>query len=279
MTDPGNLSSALSKTIGRMLRPLVKLLMLKGITYTGLLSLLKKTYVEVAHREHDFQLDNKRQTDSRISLLTGVHRKEVKRIREELDNPLTEKEIKASISAQMMAKWLGHPEFTDENGNPRALHRDHKIELSFSDLVFDISRDKHPRSILDDWLNQKLVTIDEENKIHLIQDGYTASEDIEEKLFFAGKNISEHLETVTHNLTTSESPRFDRAVYYHHLSGSSVDKIERLAKAELLKAMKSINKKAAELQLQDAEQDIKRRHSVHIGGYYAQSLAADESDE
>ncbi len=279
MTDPGSLSSALSKTIGRMLRPLVKLLMLKGITYIGLLSLLKKTFVEVAHRESEFQLDNKRQTDSRISLLTGVHRKEVKRIREELDDPLTEEEIKASISAQMMAKWLGHPEFTDENGYPRSLHRYHKSELSFADLVFDISRDKHPRSILDDWLNQKLVEIDKNDKIHLIQDGYTASENIEEKLFFAGKNISEHLETVTHNLTSTNSPRFDRAVYYHHLSEESVNQIESLAKEELLKAMKSINKKAAELQLQDATQDIETRHSVHIGGYYAQSFAADDSDE
>jgi hypothetical protein len=263
------LSKALNKTIGRMLRPLVKLLMHQGITYTGVIPLLKETYVEVAIKEEAFQLDNKRQTDSRISLLTGVHRKEVKRIREKLGYPFSEKEIKASISAQIMAKWLGHPDYADDHGEPRPLQRSHGQKLSFENLVFSISRDKHPRSILDDWLRQGLVEIDENQLIHLKQKGYTASDDIEEKLFFAGKNISEHLETVTHNLTSPEEPRFDRSVYYHHLSEQSVNELDALARNELLKALNRVNQKAAQLQQVDGELEEKPVHSVHIGGYFA----------
>jgi hypothetical protein len=263
------LSKALNKTIGRMLRPLVKLLMHQGITYTGFIPLLKETYVEVAIEEAAFQLDDKRQTDSRVSLLTGVHRKEVKRIREKLGHPFSEKEIKASISAQIMAKWLGHPDYADERGEPRPLQRNHGQNVSFEDLVFSISRDKHPRSILDDWLRQGLVEIDDDQLIHLKQKGYTASHDIEEKLFFAGKNISEHLETVTHNLTSPEQPRFDRSVYYHRLSEQSVSELDALARDELLSALNRVNQKAAQLQQADRDLDEKPLLSVHIGGYFA----------
>jgi len=269
MPNSNPLSQALNKAIGKMLKPLVKLLMHKGITYIGLQELLKETYVEVADLNASFQLNNKRQTDSRISLLTGVHRKEVKRIREAINTTKTEKEIKASISAQMMAKWLGHPNFIDEQGEPKALHKQHDTALSFSDLVFSVSKDKHPRSILDDWLQQGFITIDKEQLIWLNKEGYAAPEDMEEKLFFAGKNIEQHLTTVTHNLTSNNTPLFDRAVYYHQLSENSALEIETLSKALLLETLKTVNKKAAQLQQQDADQAELTQHSIHIGAYFA----------
>ena len=63
----------------RLLRPLVRLLIRAGVTFPALSDLLRELYVNVA--EHDFALADKEQTDSRISLLTGIHRKEVRRLR------------------------------------------------------------------------------------------------------------------------------------------------------------------------------------------------------
>ncbi len=269
MSDSNPLPSLLSKTIGQMLKPLVKLLMLHHITYTGLLALLKQSFVEVAATEAEFHLEQKKQTDSRISLLTGVHRKEVKRIREALSTPQSEHELTASLSAQIMSKWLGHPDYIDALGQPKPLHKQHSSELSFEQLVFSLSKDKHPRSVLDDWLKQNLVYIDEQQMIHLQQNGYTAQDNIEEKLFFAGKNISQHLAAVTHNLTTNNSPRFERAIYYHQLSAESVAIIEQLAQKEMLKALTTINQKAAELQNQDAKKNSESsKHAIHLGAYF-----------
>ena len=272
MSDSNHLSSLLSKIIGKMLKPLVKLLMLNNITYTGLLSLLKQTFVKVAVEESAFHLDNKKQTDSRISLLTGVHRKEVKRIRESINNSQSESELTAGLSAQMMSRWLGHQSYLDAQGKPLPLHKQHDTERSFEQLVFDISRDKHPRSILDDWLKQSLVRIDDDNMIHLLQNGYTAQDNLEEKLFFAGKNISQHLDTVTNNLTPNSTPLFDRAVYFHHLSSESATQIEHLAQQEMLKVLTLVNKEAAALQAQDAlikdSKNSKNKHSIHLGAYF-----------
>lgn len=264
-------STALARAIRQMLRPLVKLLMHQGITYMGMVEVLKETYVEVAEQDKSLHLKNKRQTDSRISLLTGVHRGEVKRIRESFDEQVTEKEIRAGISAQIMARWMGHSEYCDPQGIPVALLKTSDKGKSFESLVFEVSRDKHPRSILDDWQKQGLVEIDDENRIHLKQDGYTASKDIEEKLFFAGKNIAEHLSTVSHNLTWLDDPRFDRALYYHHLSEQSVQDIETLAQQELLKALKKINQASAKKQQQDEKIEPRPDQSIHIGAYLSKS--------
>ena len=86
--------TVLLQTLTTIFKPLVRLLIHQNITYVGLQNLLKNIYVKVA--DESFNLKGKRQTDSRISLLTGVHRADVKRIRSEKSIPASEKEIKAS---------------------------------------------------------------------------------------------------------------------------------------------------------------------------------------
>ena len=87
MNDPtprlGAPSTVVIQAIRGILKPLVRFMLAQGLTYTILIDLLKSIYVEVALSE--FKLEKKRQTDSRVSLLTGVHRKDVKRLSEMLE--------------------------------------------------------------------------------------------------------------------------------------------------------------------------------------------------
>ena len=55
----------------RVLRPMVKLMLARGITFPYLSELLKSLFVEVADRE--FRVDITEPTDSRVSLISGVH--------------------------------------------------------------------------------------------------------------------------------------------------------------------------------------------------------------
>ena len=79
--EPGEPPRALLAALERVLRPLVRLLLAHGITFPALSRLLKSVYVQVAER--DFALEGKRVSDSRVSLLTGVHRKDVRTLRGE----------------------------------------------------------------------------------------------------------------------------------------------------------------------------------------------------
>ena len=88
--------------------PLVRLLIRSGIAFPMLTELLRELYVNVA--EYDFALLGKEQTDSRVSLLTGVHRKEVRRLRG-AGAPVNAVPATVSQTSRILARWLADPDF------------------------------------------------------------------------------------------------------------------------------------------------------------------------
>lgn len=259
------------RMLKRVLKPLVKFLLKHGITYTALQEALKSLYVEVTIESG--QLETKRMTDSRISLLTGIHRKEVKRLREYLQQGDTPSlgELQASLSAAVMAKWLSSPDYLEDTGYPRQIPRTGKAP-SFEALVYSVSKDKHYRSLLDDWLAQGIVTL-EGNVLMLQQQGFVPSEDEAEKLYFAGKNLGAHIETVTQNLQPDSMPMFERAVFYRGLSQESVAEIEQEAKRRNLQTLTKINDMAANAkQTLPAGKDSNNISGFHLGIYFLREL-------
>src|SRR5918995_1762511 len=109
--DPRSLDPAkLHAPLARLLRPLVRLLIRSGITLPMLSELLRELYVNVA--EYDFALQGKEQTDSRVSLLTGIHRKEVRRLRG-AGAPVNTVPATVSQTSRILARWLADATFTD----------------------------------------------------------------------------------------------------------------------------------------------------------------------
>src|SRR4051794_27352206 len=113
-------TASLRAPLARLLRPLVRLCIRGGLTFPALAQLLRELFVNVA--EHDFALEGKEQTDSRVSLLTGIHRKEVARLRG-AGAPVNETPATLSLTSAIMARWLAAPEFTDATGDPLPLSR------------------------------------------------------------------------------------------------------------------------------------------------------------
>lgn len=260
---------ALLYALKTILKPMVRLLIRQNITYVGLQGLLKQIYVKVA--DESFQLDKKRQTDSRISLLTGVHRADVKKIRNQSSEQSTAKDVKASLSAQIMSIWTGHHLYLDKDGRPKALFRTSSEGTpSFEQLVLSVSKDKHPRSFLDEWHNQGIIEYfqkEEKDLIVLSENGYVPEADYEEKLFFAGKNIGDHLSVVVNNLENTRPAMFDRAVYYQELTKESVKELEDLSKRKMIEVLVEINQRASELQEKDSTLED-ANHSMHVGAYF-----------
>src|SRR5690606_12294092 len=198
----GQPPAVLVSAIRKLLRPLVRLMLSHQITYPYLISMLKSIYVEIA--DEDFKVAGKRQSDSRINLLTGVHRKDVKRLRAEPGQSLnTPKTI--SIGAQMIAYWTGSERFTDAEGKPRPLplrggSAPDPERPTFDDLVELVCRqDIRPRVILDEWQNMGIARL-EDGGVTLNTGAFTPDKSFDEKAFFFGKNIHDHLSASTYNL-------------------------------------------------------------------------------
>jgi len=256
---------ALVSAIRKVLRPLVRLMLSFQITYPFLINMLKSVYVEVA--EQEFSVDNKRSSDSRINLLTGVHRKDVKRLRAEPDH-CTAMPRNISIGAQLIAYWLGSEEFQDAEGKPKPLKlraaADASNSLSFDDLVEKVCKqDIRPRVILDEWLHLGVTSLDSEGRVILNTGAFTPEKGLDEKIFFFGKNIHDHISAGTHNLLGEKPSYFDRSVYYDKLSASSAEQLGQLANIAGMQALTTVNRKALQLQKQDEQADTSAGNNSH----------------
>ena len=114
-------SPALARALRAALRPLVKVMLAQGVTLGYLTELIKSLMVDVA--QTDFPLEHKAPTDSRISLMTGVHRKDVSRLREQLKTNTDHTPRAVSLGAQVVAVWVGSPQYLDPQGEPLPLPR------------------------------------------------------------------------------------------------------------------------------------------------------------
>jgi hypothetical protein len=247
----GELPAPLVAALHRVLRPLIRLLLSHGIRYQTFCDLIKSTYIQVA--EEEFRLESKSQTDSRISLLTGIHRRDVKRLRSE-SVAVTSLSLQASLSAQLLAMWSGRSEFLDSQGAPLPLPRlaSKGGERSFEGLVRSVSKDFRARVVLDEWLRQGIATLDDRDNVHLSIDAFVSPQGIEEKTFYFGQNIHDHLAATVHNLSGITPPFLERCVYYDKLTAESVKDYERVASSAGMRALHTVNRYAIELQKRDA---------------------------
>lgn len=259
---------ALVQAVTTLLRPLVRLLLHFQITYPYLCQLLKGIYIDVASNE--FQAEGTRQTDSRITMLTGVHRKDVRRFREEgLD------ELRAPsalpLSAQIVAAWLSEPGFQEADGTPRALPRLAKAgdgDISFEALVDRVARqDLRARSVLDEWLRLGLVEMDANDRVQLQVEAFIPEKGFDEKLYYFGKNLHDHISVGAHNLTGDGAPQFDRSVYYNNLSEASITKLTALVNERGMQALKEMNRLARELQKKDSGSK-RAKHRFNFGMFF-----------
>ena len=252
--SPGQAPETLVAALRKILRPIVRLMLHFQVSYPYLITLLKSIYVEVADQE--FSVDNKRQSDSRITLLTGVHRKDVKRLR--ADQSIASYAPRTiSVGAQLIALWLGLDTFRTADGKPLPLPLRSAISdpdsPTFDDLVELVCRqDIRPRVILDEWMRLGIAHQNDKDLVILNTGAFTPDKGLDEKLFFFGKNVQDHISAGSHNLLDRKPAFFDRSVYYDQLSADSVETLRLLADDIGMNALTQMNRAALNLQQQDA---------------------------
>lgn len=256
--EPHDRPTAFARVLEGLLRPLVRALIAEGVTAPALYRMVKRVYVDVADRE--FRLGDGRQTDSRISILTGVHRRDVRAFRDEGAEAADPAAEKATTMTSVIGRWLASPETVDEAGRPRPLPRvgdeagagEGAGTVGFEDLVRAVSRDVRPRTVLDELLRQGLVA-EEDGLLRLKADAVVGPADRAQKVHFFAENVGDHVAAAVENLLSDAPPFMERAVYYNRLAPASVDRIEAEANALGMEALIALNRSAAALQDQDRE--------------------------
>lgn len=269
-------STAVIRALRQVCTPLARLMLAKGITYPQFAELMKGVFVEVAERE--FRLDGKAQTDSRVSLLSGVHRKDVRRLRSAPPDADSVAAKSVSLGAQLVAAWTGLRRFQDKQGRPLPLPRLHSqgAGVSFESLAERVSTDIRARAVLDELLRLGVVHLDEQDRAVLDAQAFVPRGGEEEKLVYFGRNVRDHAAAAAHNVLGAGEPFLERSVHYDALSAASTRELAALAETQGMSAVQSLNRRAIELEERDAAAPGARRRFT-FGVYFYEADAGDEA--
>jgi hypothetical protein len=240
--DPARFASpgaAVLEQVAGAMQPLVQLLLAHGVTYPQLADTLKGVFVDAAER--NAAVDCVRVTDSKIAITTGIHRKDVKRLREAgtCADKATPDAVSPGTTSVVITRWLADKAYADANGRPQALTRNGASERSFDALVKSVSKDVHPRTILDELLRLDLVTLHNEC-VQLKVDSFVPKPDFIQMLGFLGANLHDHAAAATHNTLGKLPPFLEQSVYSDTVDAAAIAELATLARQQWAHVLKEV---------------------------------------
>ena len=130
-----------------------------------------------------------------------------------------------------------------------------------------VTQDIRPRAVLDEWLRLGIARVDAQDHVVLVEDAFVPSEGFEEKAYYLGRNVRDHLAAARHNLAGDGSPFLERSVYYANLRPESVEELQGLAREAGVEALQRVNLRARTLQAED-EGEPDARHRMSFGAWF-----------
>jgi hypothetical protein len=219
-----------------------------GVTFPVLADALRRLFVDVAAT--DMLRGAAAQTDSRISLLTGVNRKLVRQCREMQPGETAVPEA-VTVSSEIIARWRGSPPFVDAAGHPLPLPRagdSAGAGPSFDALVRSVTTDIRSRAVLDDWLSQGFVRLAPPDRVVLHADAFVPRPGAAEQLFYFARNLQDHIAAAVANISAADAaPFLDRSVHYDGLTPAQARELEAFARAAAMQALLEVNRRAQEI--------------------------------
>ena len=273
MSD-GSISEALTSAVRTVLRPLVRLMLARGVTLPLAIELLKRVYVQVAIDESG---PGAPATDSRVSLLTGVHRKDVKRLRA-LPDAYAELPRAVSLGAQLVGVWTTHPHWLDAGGQPAALPRLASAggERSFDALVASVSKDIRARPVLDEWLRLGVVRLNERDEVVLNTAAFIPQAGFDEKLSYLSLNVGDHAMAAIENTLGRADPWFERSVHYRGMTPEAIERLRAHAAELGMQSLQTLNTEAQRTEETPGDGALNSRFTFGIYFYAEQTPDAKE---
>ena len=267
--------------VAEVLEPLAGLLLARGQRFTRAQELLKAAFVQAGARA--FAARGKAPSVSTLSVATGLRRREVQRLLDAAGagGPAAKiasganvtnlsKGSSVSMAAQVRLRWTTDARFLDAQGQPRRLPRTAVPDKpSFAALAAAISKDVHPRPLLDELVR---IGAAEEDGDHVLLRGRMNAPDRgwDALVAIGGANVADHLSAVLVNLLNQPRPLVEQAFFADGLTQQSAQRAADLAKDVWTQALPGLAAKVQPLlDLDEHAQDNGWRMRIGLFSYVA----------
>ncbi|NGP54588.1 hypothetical protein G6N75_13860 [Thioalkalivibrio sp. XN8] len=208
-----------------------------GVGYREFSEVAKATFVEVA--SDDYGIRGRKTNMSRVAVMTGLSRKEIKRIRDARSSgELTSitNAMRARRPEQILTIWHTDPDFQDRDGRPKPIPLD-GANASFMALVSRVGGDIPPKAMLNELLRAGSIA-QEGERFRVLSESYVPEPHDPEAILLGGGALRHLATTINYNLGSEDPERrfFERRVYSDRLADGQRAKFKKLAreKSDLL---------------------------------------------
>lgn len=265
-TRPSAEHAALAlRELPTLMAPVACWLLRNGVSFGAFADAMKQVFVDAARAE--LARAGKAPTASSLSVLSGVHRKDVRALEE---RPRTPEEVSAGkgvpLASQVFTRWMADRRLRARDGAPRPLPRSGPAP-SFEALAREVSQDVHPRTVLDELLRLGLVRLDGE-VVAPVGTAFVPTRTLEDLSALFAANAADHLAAAVHNLTV-DAPRYlEQSVFADGLGAASVEQLHSVARAAWDQAFRAMVDEAQRAVQADAAIEPPDQQRIRFGVYF-----------
>jgi hypothetical protein len=231
-----------------VMQPLVLWLLRSGVRHPEFSVAIKQTFLEQAAGE--LERLNAKQTDSAISMLSGLHRKDVKAMVTAMaqapkkSSRITRDSLgRPTVPSQVMTRWLasGWPDELPMSGSAK----------SFEILSRQVSSDVHPRAVLNELVRLGMAE-QKGDAVRLCRNAFVPDQQMAEAGNLLAGSTADHLAAGVHNLSGPGDRKFlEQSMFADGLSTDSVKQLEHLAGALWMQVLNAMVRAALPLSEKD----------------------------
>lgn len=264
---------ALLAVLERLLSPLARLCLAKGIPIQAAEEVMRRAYVQAA--TEDCEGFNSSRLTSRISTMTGLTRREVARLQSE-DAPVRPQT--RTVATDVLTFWASQSEYVNKKGMPIRLPRTGEAP-SFEALAASVTKDVHPKSILADMVRLGLVTHNEKNDTVAVVDAiFVPKSDWPQMVGFIGSNVGDHLQASVDNVLQGGRKHFEQALLADELSQESLEAAKSMITAQWRDLLTQLGPQLQALMEQDKALGRQQNQQLRIGLYsYMRAMSSTQS--
>ena len=185
----------------QILRPLASMMLKCGMTWKEFSDLSKSVFVATATEEYGIR--GRPTNVSRVSILTGISRKEVKRQRDLLSDHEEPPTRKTNDATRVLSGWFQDPMYIDATGEPRVIPES-GLAPSFEALCESYGGDVAVPTMLKELVKTNAVARVAGGELKVLSRYYQPAVHDDENLMFAADRIYDVIRTMNNNVFLEE---------------------------------------------------------------------------
>jgi hypothetical protein len=248
------------------------MLMGVGVSYSQFEKIAKKAFVEEALGEPDPR--GRTTNTSRVAVRTGLSRKEVAKVRQEIStNANTAETYQIGRPARVLQLWHSDFHFLNEDGTPADLTFDSE-EPSFSTLVKRVGGDVPAGAVRAELLSAGGLIELSNGKLRAQKRFYVPTDFGEDLVVGFAFIVAPMMETLSHNLSNPAAAFIQRVAYSDHVPSEDVSLFRQFGHANAADFMQRVDQWLTEHEVAGPSESENIDRRLGVGVFYFESAGA-----